>query len=142
MAKHIFISDIHLGSPLQKNHDDLLDAIVEKCDNMFLIGDIIDVWEDDLEDIIKDRRNGMIISSINMVSKLIPVYIIRGNHDPTIKELKKIFPKCRIYDKLKMDINGDKYILIHGHQFDDLIIKYSFLAKLFFIIYWICDKFS
>jgi len=135
--KKLFISDFHLGSPLFKKEKQIIQLF--NCNDykeIYILGDIIDTWEDDLNNITEQYRL-LIIAINNSPAK---VFIIKGNHDPDIQKLKFIFHSCEVVDKIEIELNDTKVIMIHGDEFDDVIIKYMWVAKLWFPFHWLLER--
>jgi len=137
MNRALIISDLHLGSPLFNKKYEFLKLIESpKYDIIFLNGDIIDIWEKKLKDIVKD--NSTIIDTIKLISRKKPVYYIIGNHDPKIEELLSIFPDVKLVPMFQ----DENLCIIHGHEFDEFISKYSWIMKILFIPHWIGERFG
>ncbi len=138
--KYLLISDLHLGSPLLENYRVLLNLLYSTSyDKIFLIGDIVDSWENNIEDIVEEPIAGSIISAINDVAKTKEVHYIMGNHDPGIAKVAEHFPYVKIVpDHLVLDDT----IILHGHQFNKLILKHDFLAKILWPIQWTFERFG
>lgn len=122
----LFISDFHIGSSLfdKEKENKIIDLFNRKeITEIYLLGDIIDRFENNTQNIIKNNKR--IIDFINNCEKI--KYIIKGNHD---KDLDKVFYKQKIVDKL---VNKDQ-ILMHGHFskntiFDKLNFIHSFFSS-------------
>jgi len=132
--KNLYLSDIHLGNPYFKYEEIIIQLIEQDYENIFIIGDLIDVWEDSIEHILE--KHSRLISKLNLLKNLI---IIRGNHDPEIVDLQNIFPEVNICDQY---VSSENFILLHGYDFDKLITKYSWLAKSFYPIQWMFERFN
>ncbi len=130
----LFIGDLHLGSPLFKYFNEVIKLITGDYDEVVIVGDIIDTWEDDINNILKDSKR--IITAINNLGQ--KAVIIKGNHDPSIEVMRAIFPKAQVLDKY---ING-KLLVIHGEEFDSLVTKFDWLAKIMHPIHWIFQRFG
>ena len=131
----LYLSDLHLGNPLFESEKAILKLLNEpKYDKIFILGDIIDTWETPVESIRKKHEH--LITQINLRAKQGPVIIIRGNHDPNILVMHSIFDMCRIFESLR----EGKTMFVHGHEFDELITKYYWLAKLIFPIRWLLER--
>jgi UDP-2,3-diacylglucosamine pyrophosphatase LpxH len=134
--KTLVLSDVHLGSPLVTNKLELIALIrSSKYDRIVLNGDIFDTWEQTFFSII--LNNFDFVQSLKEVSKEKLIYYIMGNHDPDKKDLQKTFPDIVFSEKIKL--NGD-VLIIHGHEFDSLVTKYSWFAKLIFIPNWYFER--
>jgi len=136
---YLFISDIHLGSPMFKMRDELIKLMSDpKYDKIFILGDVIDEWESDIDTILKEYSD--VIECINSSTK--SVIFIKGNHDPDPIILKSIFPGRSIYFNYSMQLGSKKVLMIHGHEFDFIILRHITLAKFLFPIQWVCERFG
>ncbi len=134
--KTLVISDIHLGSPLVDKKLEIMNLMkLEKYDIIVLNGDIFDVWEDSFNNIL--LANLDLVKLLHRLSKEKTVYFIMGNHDPHIIEIEKLFPDIVVLHELLID---EDILIIHGDEFDDLVTKYSWFAKLAFIPNWISER--
>jgi len=130
--KTLFLSDIHLGSPLFKDKEFILSLLNDiSFDIIILLGDIIDSWEDDVDSIIKNN-----VDIINTINKKNVLYLM-GNHEPNINIVKKIFPNIDVYkDNIYLGMN---VVCTHGHQFDNRL-RSTIISKLTFYMYWIIER--
>ncbi len=133
--KFLFLSDLHLGSPLFESAREIISLLDKDYDRVFILGDIIDEWEDDVESIVADNK-----SVIDKINELDNVVVIKGNHDPTISELKVVFPNKEVIDCYELNYDGKSMIIMHGEEFDHLITNHSWLARLVFPFYWCCER--
>jgi UDP-2,3-diacylglucosamine pyrophosphatase LpxH len=137
--KKLFISDLHLGSPLFKKEYQITQLF--NCSNykeIYILGDVIDTWEDDLNNITEQYRR-LIIAINHSPAK---VFILKGNHDPSVEKLKFIFHSCEVTNKIEIYLGDKKVIMVHGDEFDDAIIKYSWVAKMWFPLHWLLERFG
>jgi UDP-2,3-diacylglucosamine pyrophosphatase LpxH len=104
---YIFISDIHLGSMFSQ-YKRIMDIDLTVYDKVFLVGDIVDVWEKDLYYISKRYRK-----FIDFVNKLNNVVIVKGNHDPSISDLQSMFSNAEVVDSYFVN----NMCIMHGHEF-------------------------
>jgi len=135
--KKLFISDFHLGSPLFSKERQV--AQLFNCSNykeIYIIGDVIDTWENDVSKIVK-QYDSLIRTINNSPAKIL---IIKGNHDPDIDKLKFIFHSCEVVVNKEISLDGKKVILVHGDEFDDIVIKYLWITKLWFPIHWFLER--
>lgn len=139
--KSIFVSDIHLGTPQCKVHYLLNFFHNHIFDNVYLVGDIIDIeyikrngwahWSKDC--------NTFVQKILRMARKGANVYFITGNHDAAIRHLIHQYQEdfhlgnIQIVNSVDIEINKKKMLVIHGDQFDGAFLSYPFL-------YWIGDK--
>lgn len=121
--KSIFISDTHIG--VRHNNVKKLIEVLDMYDfeNLFLIGDIIDMtalrkrmfWK---------KQYGYFIKKLIKLSEKVNIVYITGNHDYYLREFTPFeFSLCKVVDEY---IYGDM-LLIHGDKFDTLINKRKYL---------------
>jgi len=129
----LYLSDLHLGSPLFKSKHEILNLLSQCFEKIVIVGDLFDTWEDSFDDILDENRD--IILKIQQLKNVI---IIKGNHDPSINKLKDIFPNADVCTEHGF---GD-VVFIHGHEFDIIVTKYSWAAKMLFPIHWVLERFN
>lgn len=133
--KYLILSDLHLGSPLFKYELELIHLLNDnKFDKIIINGDIFDIWELPINKIIS--KYIILINIINNLAISKSIIIIRGNHDPNITVLSSIFYSCNVVFQYEYNNN----IVIHGSEFDDLIMKYSIIAKFLGYINWFFER--
>lgn len=124
-AKSIFISDLHLGSKgcQADTLNDFLKNI--ECENLFLIGDIIDIWK------MQRGKWNWTQSHINVIRKILGkakkgtnVIYVLGNHDEFFRtwasEYDLSFGNITIVNRHIYETNGKKYVILHGDIFDGI----------------------
>ncbi len=119
----LYISDLHIGSFSFKKEKELIKLLKRNYNNVYIVGDILDIWEDDLN-IILDKYSSL----INIINEKSPI-IIKGNHDPNICILKEVFPKSKVYEYYVID---DYNIYLHGNKYDSMVNEYLWLSKVLF----------
>ncbi|MCF7835312.1 UDP-2,3-diacylglucosamine diphosphatase [Candidatus Gracilibacteria bacterium] len=132
----IIMSDIHLGTPDSK-YQQVLDFLKKNTfKNLILNGDIIDGWHIKIfgKLPIEHRKLLHYIFGLAKNSK-VNVYYIKGNHD---EFLKRILPLEAGNFKLLKDLvytglNGKKYYICHGDQFDKVEGKLFILSLISFL---------
>lgn len=127
----LFISDIHLGSPYCESEKLLLFLKNNSFDKIYLIGDIIDMinmrerffWKSGHNDIIK---------YILKLSKKVDIIYIVGNHDYFMESfVGESFGNIKIKENdIHVTSCGLKYYIQHGHQYDGVIMKMTWLYVL------------
>lgn len=130
--KTVFISDLHLGSssaqaePLAK----LLKHI--RCEQLYLVGDIIDGWRLKNRFHWPDAHNQVLRRLLKAAHNGCDVVFIPGNHDEVMRQFIGLtFGGVRIlpYDEIELQ-DGRKFFVTHGDQFD-LVVQHSrLLSKL------------
>jgi UDP-2,3-diacylglucosamine pyrophosphatase LpxH len=137
MKPILFLSDIHLGSNLFDLEEGLIELLKNNYEKIYILGDLIDTWECDIETIIEKYER-----IINFIRSKKRIEIICGNHDPEYEIMKKIFPNNKIYEKEHtVKLNGYKIALIHGDKYDSLLAPYLFfLNTILKHLYYFTDK--
>jgi len=123
--KSIFISDIHLGT-----RGCQADALCEflknnTCDNLFLVGDILDGWRLKKKWYFPQSHANVIRRILTAAKRGTKVYYILGNHDEALRSFLRYditFGRIKVlnhYDYVGVD--GKKYLITHGDMFDTLM---------------------
>lgn len=125
MYRSVFISDLHLGSK-HCQAKRLLDFLKNvKCENLYLVGDIVDGWRLQKKWYWPKEHTDVIRQIIRMSNKGVNVYWIAGNHDEFLRTFMHrglTFGKIHISNKeVYEDLNGKRYLVVHGDMFDYLM---------------------
>lgn len=133
-VRAVFISDTHLGT--KASRAEFLNEFLSKVetDFIYLIGDIIDGWQ------IKrgvhwDKHHDKVISSIlNHVNRGAKIVYLSGNHDEAIRRflpLGIVISGVHFADEFEHTTSkGKRFLLIHGDQFDSIVIYAKFITSL------------
>ena len=125
--KSIFISDIHLGT-----RGCQADALCEflknnTCDNLFLVGDIIDGWRIKKRWYWPQSHTNVIRRILTAAKRNTKVYYILGNHDEGLRAFLRFgitFGRIQILNKYDyVGADGKRYLVTHGDAFDNLMAK-------------------
>lgn len=165
--KMIAISDVHLGT--RGCQAELLNEFLREntCERLYLVGDIIDGWR--LRKVMYwPQSHSNVLSRILTIAKDGgKVYYIVGNHDEVLRKWLNFdlrFGRIKIVNRQDyIAINGKKYLILHGDQFDGLMhkdfkwlmhvgdkayefmiwfnLKLNFIRKLFGREYWSLSKY-
>jgi UDP-2,3-diacylglucosamine pyrophosphatase LpxH len=123
--KSIFISDIHLGSRGCKA-DELCHFLKHNtCDNLYLIGDIIDGWRLKRNYYWKQGHSNVIRRVLTAAKRDTKVHYIIGNHDEAIRPFLRYeinlgnidFSNRQDYT----DVKGRQFLVVHGDMFDSMM---------------------
>ncbi|HOI84230.1 MAG TPA: UDP-2,3-diacylglucosamine diphosphatase, partial [Campylobacterales bacterium] len=88
--KSVFISDVHLGTN-DCQAEKLLDFIRDvECENLFLVGDIIDGWELRRSFRWKQSHSDVLQKLLRKARKGTSIYYILGNHDDFLENFLPI----------------------------------------------------
>ena len=124
--KSIFISDVHIGSKGCKSKYLYNFLKTHSCENLFLVGDIIDCWRLKSKIYWPQEHSNVIRNILSMAKNGTKVTYITGNHDDFL----------RIYQPLQLGnlelkeehvyetVSGKNFLVIHGDQFD-IVTKYG-----------------
>ena len=143
----LFISDVHLG--WSHSNPEYLLNFLEKNDanTIYLLGDIFDFWVMKRSFYWSKSHNRLVKLLLKKARKCNLVFI-PGNHDEELRHFCGwSFGNIEVkHEFIHKGIDGQKFLLVHGDEFD-LIIKehrwlewlgnhaYNLLRTLWFIIY-------
>lgn len=131
--KSVFISDLHLGTKYA-NSEKLLEFLRKiKCDNLFLVGDVIDARAMKR----KFRWNNVHTKVINNIFKKaenwVNVFFIVGNHDDFLRNFIpfEISDSIKVLDRCDyVWIDNNKYLVLHWDFFDWFIATTKWIPKI------------
>jgi len=132
-VKSIFVSDIHLGTRFAQA-EKFVEFLKEyECENLFLVGDIIDGWSIKRKFVWPQSHSDAIQKILRKARKGTKVYFITGNHD----EFLRPFVPLILGNNLKVSnefeyiaINKKRYYITHGDFFDSITMTKKWLAIL------------
>jgi UDP-2,3-diacylglucosamine pyrophosphatase LpxH len=136
--KSLFISDLHLGNPNSKA-DKVLELLkIYDFDNLFLVGDIIDMTYMKRKKVNWYQNHLTIIQKILRLSrKGVKVVYLIGNHDAYIRNFiddSNIYlGDILICNDYVHETSLEKIYLTHGDQFDGFI-------RIHPLLYWLGDN--
>lgn len=123
--KTIFISDIHLFSSHCKS-EILLDFLKTfKSPVIYLVGDILDFWKLRENFIVPKTQIAVIKKFLKLAKNGVIIKYVLGNHDALIRGYLKYnlaIENIEIANTfIHESINGTKFLVIHGDQFDGIV---------------------
>ena len=127
-----FISDIHLGTR-GCQAELLLDFIrVLDCETLYLIGDIIDGWKLKSGWYWPQSHNDVVQKVLRMARKGVRIVYVPGNHDDRVRDF------CGVHfggvivarDAIFEALDGRRFLVTHGDEFDGVIAHAKWLAFL------------
>jgi UDP-2,3-diacylglucosamine pyrophosphatase LpxH len=137
--KSLFVSDIHLGTK-QCQVQYLLKFIHDnEFENVFLIGDIIDIYSLQHKWYWHKDHNTFIQKILKMSRKNIQVKFLAGNHDEYFREFINdnqtfSFGDIEVLNEYVYNsVKGKRVLLVHGDEFDGAIRSMGWL-------YWMGDR--
>ena len=129
--RSVWISDIHLGFR-GCSADFLLDFLHKvECDYLYLVGDIIDVWEMKKRMFWPQAHNNVIRTVLGKAKHNTKVIYVPGNHDEVLRDFDgAVFGNVEIHNEVIHTTADDRKLLIlHGDQFDSVVKISPLLAK-------------
>lgn len=129
--KSIFISDVHLGSKGCQADKLCLFLKENTCENLFLVGDIIDGWQLKKRWYFPQSHANVIRRILTAAKRGTTVYYLLGNHDEAFRKFLQFdieIGNIIMIDRFDYEaINGKKYLVIHGDFFDALMVDKKWL---------------
>jgi UDP-2,3-diacylglucosamine pyrophosphatase LpxH len=134
-CRTIWISDIHLGTRGCKA--DLLNQFLKahRCDNLFLVGDIIDGWRIATNKWYWPVEHNRVVRQVLRKSEKenTSVYYIVGNHDEFLREYiaEHTFEmgNIKVVDEYRYETaKGEKLWVIHGDAYDGITRHHRWVA--------------
>ncbi|MCG8427545.1 MAG: UDP-2,3-diacylglucosamine diphosphatase [Chromatiales bacterium] len=128
----IFISDVHLGfRGCQAEY--LLDFLHStKCDYLYLVGDIVDVWNMKRGIYWPQPHNNVVRSILGKAKHETKVIFIPGNHDEVFRDhAGLVFGNVAIKrDDIHTTAAGKRLLVLHGDEFDSVVKCAKYLSIL------------
>lgn len=128
----LFISDVHLGTPGCKA-EMLLEFLKRyDADTIYLVGDIIDGWRLKSGWYWPQMQNDVVQKLLRKVRKGAQIIYIPGNHDEFLRDfVGASFGDIEIVERaIHTTANGQDFLIIHGDQFDVVVVNARWLAHL------------
>lgn len=136
--RSIFISDVHLGTKYS-NAELLLEFLKEtEAERYYLIGDIIDGWSMKKKIYWPQSHSDVLQYLLKLSKKDHKVIYITGNHDEFLREYGgTVLGNIQLMNEyVHVGENNNRYLVIHGDQFDLVTTNAKWLA---FIGGWAYD---
>lgn len=131
-VRSVWISDVHLGFR-GCSADFLFDFLHNtECDYLYLVGDIIDVWEMKKRMFWPQAHNNVIRTILGKAKKNTKVIYVPGNHDEVLRDYDgMVFGNVEIRNEyIHTTANGRQLLIIHGDQFDGIIKCSPIISKI------------
>ena len=133
MLDTVIASDLHLGDKrCDLEQVASLFGHIGHVHQLIIAGDVLDSWVANTWDIDKLTAllGGLISHTIILES---------GNHDPNnLQEL--MGDKFIVKEQHEVDTRRGKYLVIHGHQYDNILQNYSLFVRMCFSIHQVMLK--
>jgi len=128
----IFISDTHLGTRGCKA-EMLADFLAKnRCDTLYLVGDIVDGWRLQWKWFWPEAHARVISEILHKVDAGTRVIFVPGNHDEAARRFcgRNIMGVEVMREAVHEGADGRRFLVIHGDQFDGVIAYAKWLALL------------
>lgn len=128
----IFISDMHLGTVTSQT-EALLDFLrVTESDVLYLVGDVVDNWALKRKWTWSQSHNDVIQKLLRKARKGTRVIYVPGNHDEYFRAfVGQRFGNVEVRRKaIHTAADGRRYLVIHGDEFDGVVLYARWLAHL------------
>ncbi len=127
----VFISDLHLGCE-EARADEVADFLKSvRCDTLYLVGDIIDMWRLRRTWHWPDANNRVVRRILKMAKRGTRVVLIPGNHDDAARQYIGVNfggVELRMND-IHVTADGRRLLVTHGDQFD-LVVRHARVLSL------------
>lgn len=128
----IWISDVHLGTRgcADKMLIDFLDHV--DSETLYLVGDIIDGWRMKKRYYWPERHNAIVRRVMKRAKRGTEVIYIPGNHDEMFRQFAGMnFGGVKIRNRaIHTTANGRRLLILHGDEFDTVVMAHKWLAFL------------
>ena len=128
----VWISDTHLGTK-GCNAELLLDFLQSiECETLFLVGDIIDGWQLRKGWYWPAKHNDIVRCILKQARKGTRVIYVPGNHDEAFRDYLGLdFGGVELVgETIHVTADGRRLLVIHGDQFDGVVMYAKWLAFL------------
>jgi UDP-2,3-diacylglucosamine pyrophosphatase LpxH len=128
--RSIWISDAHLGTRFCKA-EYLLDFLRHtECRQLYLIGDMIDIWALKGGWYWPALHQQVIQSVMDKATRGTEVVFVPGNHDEVFRDhIGRVFGGIRVAtDAIHRTADGRRLLILHGDEFDSIVRHSKWLA--------------
>lgn len=125
----LILSDVHLGSEISRASDALELLKSTSFSRLILLGDIFN----DLNFRRLKKEHWQFLSYIRKLSnpkRKIEVVWVEGNHDLGLSDLMSHLVGIPVYQQYLWEYRGQRYLAIHGHQFDRFVINNFLISRI------------
>ncbi len=131
--RSIFISDIHLGTRFSQAEELLEFFKFTRCENLYLVGDIIDGWAIKRKIKWAQSHSDVIQKILRKARKGTNVYYITGNHDDFLRSILPLGlgDRVQVMDACEyVSLKKERFYITHGDFFDSVTMTKRWLAIL------------
>ena len=124
----LILSDLHLGSEISRASEALDLLRSTKFSRLILLGDIF--CDLNFRRLTKDHWQFLsYIRKLSNPRRNVEVVWVEGNHDYGLTDVMSHLVGIPVYQEYEWESAGVRNIAIHGHQFDNFIIKNHMLMN-------------
>ena len=131
--RSIFISDVHLGTKFSQTEELLEFFKYTRCENLYLVGDIIDGWAIKRKLKWAQSHSDVIQKILRKARKGTNVFYVTGNHDDFLRSFLPLGlgENFTIADEVEyISLNKERFYVTHGDFFDSVTMTKRWLAVL------------
>ncbi|RLQ89131.1 UDP-2,3-diacylglucosamine diphosphatase [Notoacmeibacter ruber] len=131
-VRTLFLSDIHLGAKAS-NAGALIDFLREhQAEKIVLVGDIVDGWKLKRHWHWPQTHNDVVQKLLRQARKGVEIIYVPGNHDEFARDFQgRHFGGIEVIDRaIHETADGRRFLVIHGDQFDVVVMNAKLLAHL------------
>lgn len=131
--RSIFISDVHLGTRFSQAEELLEFFKFTQCENLYLVGDIIDGWAIKRKFKWAQSHSDVIQKILRKARKGTKVYYITGNHDDFLRNFLPLGlgNYITVADEAEyVSLDNKRFYVTHGDFFDSVTMTKRWLAIL------------
>ncbi|WP_437441235.1 UDP-2,3-diacylglucosamine diphosphatase [Sphingomonas morindae] len=128
----VWISDVHLGTA-GCNAEMLLEFLKSmECETLYLVGDIIDGWQLRKGWFWPAAHNDVVRCVLKMAKHGTRVVYVPGNHDEVLRDFIGLhFGDVELVpEDIHVTADGRRLLVLHGDQFDSVVLYARWLAFL------------
>ena len=131
-VRSVFISDVHLGTRACQAERLVEFLRAYPSDMLYLVGDIVDFWAMKREVRWTPAQNTVVQKILRRARHGERVIFIPGNHDEALREYAGVaFGDIRVEsDWLHETLDGRRYWLVHGDEYDQVTRHHRWVAVL------------
>ena len=118
----LILSDLHLGAEMSRAREALRVLQESSYRRLILLGDIFA----DLNFGRLKKEHWKFLGYIRKLSnpkRNVEVIWVEGNHDHGLTEIMSHLVGVRVYQEYQWSYQGHRHIAVHGHQFDNFVVK-------------------
>lgn len=129
-ARALFLSDVHLGMKPIRTRQLIEFLRFHDADAIYLVGDILDGWRLAKTWRWPEEYNELAQLLLDKAESGVRIVYLPGNHDEFLREyLGTYFGKIELVDRtVHTSATGKTYLVIHGDQFDVVVMNAKWLA--------------